>query len=506
MAMPKGWKPGSNNNNSDQEVSSPICTQCKNVCRPGTRFCTNCGHNLDDITTNKNNTTIFDNKEFGIYELSKHDIKIQIAYPMEWQIVDHKTEGVSKDGIAFYLVKDSPIIINIVFIDLKIKTQDFIQNSSLAWNTFINNKGYQPGQLISSEVTTIDNRHAMKIIERSIDGSEAMTMAVNILLDTENVCIMYISYSTESSVYNKADKIFYEYLPIFEYVLSSIKFSSKYESNNHSLSQNYSTTVGTKIPEKNTVDELIKLSNNELPAQLRLEKSEEYVKSDPTNALAWNAKGYALNELEKHDEAIESYDQAIKLDSKCFLAMYNKANLLLRMDRDDEAITLFGDALKVTDEIISNSPNDYVVWRTKGLILSDLDRYDNAIECFDNAIKLSPTDHYSWSMKGFALTQLEKYYEAMDCIDKAIELYPKDPIYWNYKAILYGLLEKYDKELECHDKILELDPTDYVNWNNKAFVLENLERLDEALKCYEKSLEVDPQNIETLNKKVMYCY
>lgn len=309
---------------------------------------------------------------------------------------------------------------------------------------------------------------------------------------------------------------FSSYISIFEYMINSIDFDinkQKNINNNTKLKEKDSspkldtlssnTTNFSKDYEldSSSINELIYLSTDELEPTKRLEKDNNYIKNIPNNALAWNAKGFALAELDKHDEAIKAYDHAIELDPLCFLAIYNKANLLMRMNYDDKAIQLFARVLEITDDIISKNPNDFLIWRTKGITLLDLERADNALECLNKAISINSKDNYSWSNKGIALFELGKYHEAIDCYEKALDLNPRDYNTWNNKAFAYGALEMHDAELECHDKVLELDPSDVHVWNNKAFVLENLDRFEEALQCLQQSIEIDPNYLETWLRK-----
>ena len=478
MTMPKGWKKEEKSTDLSTINSSIICEKCHNECLPNTKFCNACGSNLPA------------NNNFKPYVLRDYNFLIQ--YPKDWTVEDNLNSSI-KVKFTPKELKTSYVVI------LSAKVQGLTLNEIVAYL----NKSDSNSHVIESKTIKIKEIEASKVIK-----IEDNVQSINIFfkIDDELITIAFNCFKDDFS----------NYISIFEYMINSIDFDvnkHKNTNNNTILKENdfspkLDTTSSNTITfskdyelDSYSINELIYLSTDELEPTLRLEKANNYIKNIPNNALAWNAKGFALAELDKHDEAIKAYDHAIELDSNCFLAIYNKANLLMRMNYDDKSIQLFARVLEITDDIISKNPNDFLAWRTKGITLLDLERADNALECLNKSISINSKDNYSWSNKGIALFELGKYYEAIDCYEKALDLNPRDYNTWNNKAFAYGALEMYDAELECHDKVLELDPTDVHAWNNKAFVLENLERFEEALECLQQSITIDPNFVETWLRK-----
>ncbi len=75
------------------------------------------------------------------------------------------------------------------------------------------------------------------------------------------------------------------------------------------------------------------------------------LKIDPKHALAWNYKGFALDKLERYEDAIRWWDEALKID-----------------------------------------PKNTFAWIYKGFALDKLERYEDAIRCYDEALKINPED------------------------------------------------------------------------------------------------------------------
>jgi serine/threonine protein kinase/predicted RNA polymerase sigma factor len=62
---------------------------------------------------------------------------------------------------------------------------------------------------------------------------------------------------------------------------------------------------------------------------------------DPIDAHAWNNKGYALNALGRHEEALTAYDEAIRLNPEYREAYYNKGVALEQVGRYEEALLAY---------------------------------------------------------------------------------------------------------------------------------------------------------------------
>ncbi|MGX8190081.1 S16 family serine protease [Rickettsia conorii] len=130
---------------------------------------------------------------------------------------------------------------------------------------------------------------------------------------------------------------------------------------------------------------------------------------DPKHATAYCYKGYALNILEKYDEAIAAYDKAIEL-----------------------------------------KPDYADAYAGKGCQYNFLEQYDEAIKCCNKAIELDSKCPSAYNNKGYALYELKQYIEAVKAFDKAIELDPKyDAALENKQAALDAMAcQALDKAFE----------------------------------------------------------
>jgi len=186
----------------------------------------------------------------------------------------------------------------------------------------------------------------------------------------------------------------------------------------------------------------------------------------------WTAKGDALFDQGKHDEAIEAYDEAIeaydeilKLDPTIDVAKDDKSSALTRkgfvlvdkasdlaiqegavagqvklaevIQECDDAINASDEAIKCFDEALKLHPNRITAENGKGLALAlkttavlpvkgaalaELGKFDEAIKAYDEALKLDPTIDLAWAGKGEALKALGNTAEADVAFAKAKEL------------------------------------------------------------------------------------
>ena len=110
-------------------------------------------------------------------------------------------------------------------------------------------------------------------------------------------------------------------------------------------------------------------------------EAEGMAKLAPDNANAWCLKGNALLELERYEEALQSFDRAINLRPDLSEAWQGKGSSLLRLNRGDEALA----ALK-------KAPHTYLACYEKGCALWSLGRHNEAMDALQESIKLNRDD------------------------------------------------------------------------------------------------------------------
>ncbi|MEG4984459.1 tetratricopeptide repeat protein [Microcoleus sp. BR0-C5] len=202
-------------------------------------------------------------------------------------------------------------------------------------------------------------------------------------------------------------------------------------------------------------------------------------------ARDWLEKGQCLQNLERYDEALESFERAIELDPNDLSALVLRGYVLYNLKRYDDALASF-------DRAIELEANYQSIWALRSYVLDNLKRYEEALVSFDRAIELGANYQEIWLIRGNVLNKLKRYEEALASYDRALELDPNDKLAWYLRADVLNNLERYEEALESYDRALELDSNYQQYWIKRGNILKYLDRYEEALESYDRALELDP--------------
>ncbi|MEM6501096.1 MAG: tetratricopeptide repeat protein [Cyanobacteria bacterium P01_C01_bin.89] len=168
----------------------------------------------------------------------------------------------------------------------------------------------------------------------------------------------------------------------------------------------------------------------------------------------WYARGNALDELGRYEEAIAAYDRALEADPKFYAAWVNRGYCLDRLGRYRGAIAAFDQALRI-------KPDYDGLWYNRGTVLGKIQRYGAAVESFNRALKLKPNFPAAWNNRGTALTKLNHYDEAIASFDRAISLAENTPGPWYGKACCFAAQNKVELAIEHLHRAIQIDPATY---------------------------------------------
>jgi tetratricopeptide (TPR) repeat protein len=201
----------------------------------------------------------------------------------------------------------------------------------------------------------------------------------------------------------------------------------------------------------------------------------------------WTCRGVALDELGRHEEAIESFDCALYIKPDDYIAWAGKGMALAGLE-------MYEEALKSFDRSISIKPTYQNVWLNRGSILGSLGKYEDAIESFDRAISIKPDDHISWYRRGNSLDSLGRYEDAIESYDSAISIYPNYHEAWTNRGNSLNSLGRYEWAIGSYDRAISIDPSNYNTWNSRGNSLDNLDRYEDALESYSHAMSIKPDD------------
>jgi len=159
--------------------------------------------------------------------------------------------------------------------------------------------------------------------------------------------------------------------------------------------------------------------------------------------------------------------------------------ILTNLGRYDEAIACF-------DDVLQANPTDVSTWNNRGLALSALNRNEEAIASYKQALSINPDLDQAWYNCGNSFRALSQYEEAITCYDKAFQIKPDKYNAVSNRAVALYDLGRYEEALAATEIALKIKPDDGLIWNTRGLVLFHLCRYEEAINAYNKALEIIP--------------
>ena len=136
------------------------------------------------------------------------------------------------------------------------------------------------------------------------------------------------------------------------------------------------------------------------------------------NAEILSNRGVALQNLNRWDEALISYDRALAIKPDYAAALTNRGNVLKDLKRFDEALSSYDRALSV-------EPNDVETLTNRGnVLLKELNRLEDAISSYDSVLATKPDYVDALYHKGIALQDLKQWYQALACYEQTLAINP----------------------------------------------------------------------------------
>ncbi|PAX60182.1 tetratricopeptide repeat protein [Brunnivagina elsteri] len=206
-------------------------------------------------------------------------------------------------------------------------------------------------------------------------------------------------------------------------------------------------------------------------------------------ADAWNGKGKALYELKKYQDALIAYDKSIQLNPTFFDAWRGRGFTLAKLHRYNEAISSYDKALGIQEK-------DAEIWNAKGEVFSKIQRYDDAIKSYDKAVDLKSDYTLPWYNKGQLLHTLKRYDDAIKSYDRAIEYQPSYENAWYGKGNALVNLQRYQDAYNAYDKAVQIKPDFSSAWFSRGNVLLKMSRYPEAIDSFNEVVKYSPNNYQ----------
>jgi tetratricopeptide (TPR) repeat protein len=169
-----------------------------------------------------------------------------------------------------------------------------------------------------------------------------------------------------------------------------------------------------------------------------------------------------------------------------------KADYLNQAERYEEALESYNEVLK---EYKSN----YYIWEQAIFIENILERPQAVYERCDEAMLYFDGRPLLYLFKGTAATQLGRGREAINILEKGVE-YANNNIpllvqFYSFLAEAWRTEEDYDRSDDYFEKAIEMDPENLIILNNYSYYLSLRSiKLDEAERMSKKTIIAEPEN------------
>jgi len=201
---------------------------------------------------------------------------------------------------------------------------------------------------------------------------------------------------------------------------------------------------------------MIKRSKGELQQALDLLALAASI--NPAHTIIHASIGNVLLDLERHAEAISSYDRFLLSMPDFAEVLNNKGNALSALRREAEALACYTQALQKQPDF----PDAYF---NRGNLHLDMGQYQLAIHDYEQVLKTSAGHFQAWNNRGNALLKLERLPEAFQSYQQGLSIAPDNPELQGCLANLYKITGHLNEAVQHYSKVLALPTTGFPRQN-----------------------------------------
>jgi len=199
-----------------------------------------------------------------------------------------------------------------------------------------------------------------------------------------------------------------------------------------------------------------------------LNACEEILQIYPDSVAGLICKGSALEQLNRNQEAIETYEKAKTINPSVFEIWHNLGNVYLKNNQPDLAIEHFIKAIEVGEG------KNYVSWNDLANLYYTQQKYDLAINAYKEAIAAKQDYTVAWIGLGNVYISLKEFDNALEAYNQALSSQATNTEALYGKALAYEGLGDYQKALDFYDKTFLLNPSFQLAFEGRKRVLRKI--------------------------------
>ncbi|MFZ6681399.1 tetratricopeptide repeat protein [Undibacterium sp. Tian12W] len=179
---------------------------------------------------------------------------------------------------------------------------------------------------------------------------------------------------------------------------------------------------------------------------------------NPANTIIHASLGNVLMDLERHADAIVSYDRFLSATPDFAEVLNNKANALSALGREAEAMACY-------EHVLRQQPDFSDAHFNRGNLYMDMRLYAQALADYEQVLRSHPGHFQSWNNRGNALLKLERLPEARQSYQQGLSIAPDNPELHACLAHAYKITGQLNEAVQHYAKVLELTTTGFPRQN-----------------------------------------
>ena len=258
--------------------------------------------------------------------------------------------------------------------------------------------------------------------------------------------------------------------------------------------------------------------------ELGLEKINEILTIQPTDIEYLDVKAELLLYLNRHQEALDIYQQILPLSSEKAMIYYQLSEAAQGLDNHELAIDYLLKTLKLNPEneeaifelyhsyevlgkidecivelnkFIDANPYSQHIWYNLGILYDRLENFEKAIDAYEFAVAINPNYSSAYYNMGAAYMALKQYEEAIVQFNYTTKNDKhEDPFLLQSIGHCHFELKDYPKALKLYRKGIKLEPLLHEAWYGVGLILEEQEKWMEAVHFFGKAHEIDENYVK----------
>lgn len=213
----------------------------------------------------------------------------------------------------------------------------------------------------------------------------------------------------------------------------------------------------------------------------------------PQSAMPFNGRGTAHAQLKRYHAAVRDLSRAISINPKYTAAYQHRADAYLALGMYREAVADATQALTLQPPDVPNP--DLLLLRARANAGDK--KLNPALDDLNKAIEAKPDLIDAYVERGIVFTQVRRFDDAIGDFTRAIEMDPQNVKAYAMRASAKLQAQANDDALSDVNQALQLAANDALALRIRGNVYEALTRTDEAIADYRNALAQDPFQTES---------